>query len=86
MANGGMVIEMRAKIIDTNFMKSTKWLFKAETNDGVYYILTDEEYKKLKLKSPVKRWHLDSLMVGDSINMEFKEINGENVIVEFNKV
>lgn len=78
---------MKAKIVDTSFTKSTKWLFKAEANNGViYYIFNKDEYKKLKLKSPVKRWHIDSLMIGDTIDMKFEEINGENVVIEFEKV
>ncbi|UXX79790.1 hypothetical protein N7E81_01540 [Reichenbachiella carrageenanivorans] len=73
---------MRLKVKDVSFTNDEEWLFKLGDGTNDYYILTESEYKKMGLNSPISRRELDSLDVGHSILCETQNVNNINVVTK----
>jgi hypothetical protein len=72
---------MRVIVSDVNFSILNPWVFKFVDSEKNEYTAYDRKYYKThNLKSPVDKHHLDSLEIGFSANIEFREIDGENVV------
>ena len=74
---------MKLKIIDTNFKNDADWLFKLADQEGViYYILENDFYRQLKIKTPVTKKHLDYYDKGTTIEAETKENGSRKIVID----
>ena len=73
---------MKLIVIDFNYLKNNRdWVFELKNQEGdVFYIMKAEFYKQFKLKSPITKQHLDSLINGVIVTAEVNEFDGQRVV------
>ena len=79
------MINMRLRIIETNFTTNHDWLFKlADETMNDYYILHEAFYKAHNINSPITKKELDQWDTGQWINVSVNTINGRRIVIAAN--
>ena len=73
---------MQFTVIDFNFAIDKNWIYMLNDAKGdTFYILNAESYKKLDLKTPITKKHLDYYDKGSVIVGAAKEFGGNKIII-----
>lgn len=84
MANRDKLKVAIGKVININISSNNDWVFEIQDENGkLYYVLTTESYRKLKIRSPINKWVLDSLTIGTKVHIAYKQIQGRNLVIKF---
>jgi hypothetical protein len=73
---------MRLKITDINFTNEYNWIFKLSDGINEYYILTNDFYEKMRIKTPISKKELDYLDIGQSILCEIKDFEDIKIVTK----
>jgi hypothetical protein len=74
---------MKLTITECNFFSNEKdWIFKLkDDNNSTFYILMQDFYNKHKIKSPLRKSHLDSFDKGTIIDAGIKDFTDKRVVI-----
>ncbi|MBT0813069.1 hypothetical protein KIH41_17405 [Litoribacter ruber] len=73
---------MRLRIKEVNFEMDKNWVFHLTDGSSDYYVLNENMYKKIGIKSPLSKHHLDQWDVGHSILCDVVEIKGVKIVTK----
>jgi hypothetical protein len=72
---------MRLRIVEMDYTTSKSGIYKLQNDRGeVAFIMEDFFYKRLDMKNPINKSHLDYFEVGLWIDAQIKEIDGKNIV------